>query len=140
MLHLADEHREAIARHGEQGYPEEICGFLVGRAAGDAKTVTTLLPIENVRQENRSRRFEISPDDFYRADVAARRSGETILGVYHSHPDHPARPSEYDREHAWPWYSYVIVAVHGGKAVDLTSWVLRDDGVQFDPEEIGGHA
>lgn len=134
MLHLTDAQRQAIARHGEDGYPEEVCGFLLGRAGHGRKTVTTLLPIENIRQENRARRFEIAPDDFYQADQAARGRGEEILGFYHSHPDHPARPSEYDRVHAWPWYSYIIVAVQGGKAADLTSWVLRDDGSQFDPE------
>ncbi len=136
MLHLTDEQRRAIEAHGERGYPEEICGFLLGQAPGGAKTVTALLPIENVRAENRARRFEISPDDFYQADRAARAKGEEILGFYHSHPDHPARPSEYDREHAWPWYSYIIVAVHGAKAVDLSSWILRDDGSQFDAEEV----
>lgn len=136
MLHLSGEHWTAIENHGERGYPEEICGFLLGKAGGDTKTVLRLLGIENIRQENRTRRFEISPDDFYRADRAARERGEEILGFYHSHPDHPARPSEYDRTHAWPWYSYIIVAVHGGRAVDLTSWVLRDDGSEFDAEEI----
>ena len=136
MLILTDEHREAIRLHGERGYPEEICGFLIGQSSGDTKTVARLLPIENIREENRRRRFEISPDDFYQADREARSSGEEIIGFYHSHPDHPARPSEYDREHAWPWYSYIIVAVHGGNAVDLTSWVVRDDGSQFDSEEL----
>ena len=137
MLILSEEHRDAIRAHGEQGYPEEICGFLIGQAAADVKAVITLLPIENIREENRARRFEISPDDFYRADRAARRDGQAILGFYHSHPDHPAIPSEYDREHAWPWFSYIIVAVHQAKAVDLTSWVLREDGSSFDPEEMG---
>ena len=136
MLILSEEHRQAVRTHGEQGYPEEICGFLIGQATGDVKTVTALLPIENIREENRARRFEISPDDFYRADRAARQEGKAILGFYHSHPDHPARPSEYDREHAWPWYSYIIVAVHQGNAVDLTSWVLREDGLLFDAEEM----
>ena len=136
MLTLSDEHRDAIRAHGERGYPEEVCGFLIGQASGDDKAVVRLLPIENIREENRARRFEIAPDDFYKADSAARDDGQAILGFYHSHPDHPARPSEYDREHAWPWYSYIIVSVQGGKAADLTSWVLKDDGSTFDAEEI----
>lgn len=136
MLNLTEEQRREIAAHGERGYPEEICGFLLGQASGDTKTVLSLLPIENIRQENRRRRFEISPDDFYQADMAARQGGRTILGFYHSHPDHPARPSEYDREHAWPWYSYIIVSVRNGRAADLTSWVLREDETRFDAEEI----
>jgi len=136
VLTLSDEHKDAIRAHGERGYPEEICGFLIGQASGDDKATVRLLPIENIREENRHRRFEISPADFYKADADARQSGEAILGFYHSHPDHPARPSEYDREHAWPWYSYIIVSVQNGKAADLTSWVLREDGSQFDAEEI----
>jgi proteasome lid subunit RPN8/RPN11 len=136
MLTISDEHKDAIRAHGELGYPEEICGFLIGQASGDDKAVVSLLPIENIREENRGRRFEISPDDFYQADAQARHDGQAILGFYHSHPDHPARPSEYDREHAWPWYSYIIVSVEKGRAADLTSWVLRDGGSQFDCEEI----
>jgi proteasome lid subunit RPN8/RPN11 len=136
VLTLSDEHKDAIRAHGERGYPEEICGFLIGQASGEDKAVNRLLPIENIREENRARRFEISPDDFYRADAQARAAGEAILGFYHSHPDHPSRPSEYDREHAWPWYSYIIVSVQGGKAADLTSWVLREDGCAFEAEEI----
>lgn len=136
MLTISDEQLDAIRAHGARGYPEEICGFLIGQASGDDKAVVRLLPIENIREENRQRRFEIAPDDFYKADADARASSEAILGFYHSHPDHPARPSEYDREHAWPWYSYIIVSVQQGRAADLTSWVLQEDGSRFDPEEI----
>jgi len=157
MLILPPQHRRAIEAHGEEGYPEEICGFLVGRAAGDAKTVETLVRIENAWAEaganaefagtggtdfataTRRRRFWIPPDEYFHADKAARARGQTILGFYHSHPDHPARPSQYDLALAreiFPGYSYVIVAVHNGKAADLTSWVLRDDGSQFDAEEV----
>ncbi len=136
MLTLSDEHKDAIRAHAERGYPEEICGFLIGQTSGDDKAAVRLLPIENIREENRQRRFEIAPGDFHKADSDARRDGQAILGFYHSHPDHPARPSEYDREHAWPWYSYIIVSVQSGKAADLTSWVLKEDGSQFDAEEI----
>lgn len=162
MLHLGEEHRRAIARHGEGGYPEEVCGFLLGRwDRDDVKTVARLLPIDNAwdhaaapasaaaefaaaggtefAEGTRRRRFWIPPDQYYRADREARAANETILGFYHSHPDHPARPSGHDlalARETFPGYSYVIVAVHGAKAVDLTSWVLRDDGSRFDPETI----
>jgi proteasome lid subunit RPN8/RPN11 len=149
MLHLGEEHRRAIARHGEGGYPEEVCGFLLGRwDRDDVKTVARLLPIDNAggtefAEGTRRRRFWIPPDQYYRADREARAANETILGFYHSHPDHPARPSGHDlalARETFPGYSYVIVAVHGAKAVDLTSWVLRDDGSRFDPETIADAA
>ena len=136
MLRLSDEHQCAIEAHGERGYPEEICGFLIGRSTGDEKTVETLLPIENIREENRTRRCEISPADFYHADRTARASGQAILGVYHSHPDHPARPSEYDREHAWPFYSYVIVAIAKRQPGEMTSWQLNEQTEAFEPQRI----
>lgn len=156
MLTLSDTDRHAIEEHGAEGYPEEICGFLIGRASGNNKTVETLVRIENAwadaggaaefadtgaefAGETRRRRFWIPPDEYFRADKAARERGQTILGFYHSHPDHPARPSRYDLDLAreiFPGYSYIIVAIHSAKAVDMTSWVLRDDGSQFDAEEI----
>lgn len=157
MLTLPSEHRRAIEIHGQEGYPEEICGFLIGQAAGDDKIVEALVRIENAwaeagasaefagaggsnfAAESRRRRFWIPPDEYFHADKAARAEGRTILGFYHSHPDHPARPSQYDLALAreiFPGYSYIIVAIHSGKAVDLTSWVLRDDESQFDAEEV----
>ncbi|MGH9353636.1 MAG: M67 family metallopeptidase, partial [Terriglobia bacterium] len=81
-------------------------------------------------------RFLIDPDDLRRAEKDARGRGIETVGFYHSHPDHPARPSEYDRDHAFPWYSYVIIAVEAGKAGRYTSWVLRDDRTQFDEERL----
>src|SRR5271169_191898 len=80
--------------------------------------------------------FSITPEDFRAAERAAAERGLDLLGWYHSHPDHPARPSEFDREHAWPWYSYVIVSVDGGVPKDLTSWQLEDDRSKFQPEVV----
>ena len=156
MLYLSDEHKQAIEAHGEEGYPDEICGFLVGSSAEDVRTVTRLVRIENTwddngapefaeagdafAKESRRRRFKIPPDEYYSADREARARGEAILGFYHSHPDHPARPSQYDLALAreiFPGYSYIIVAIHNARAVDMTSWVLRDDYTQFDAETVG---
>lgn len=155
MLKLTNEHWRAIEAHGENGYPDEVCGFLIGTASGDDKTVTRLVEIENTWDDagasefastgtdfsgaSRRRRFKIPPDEYYAADIAARERKETILGFYHSHPDHPARPSAYDlrlAQEIFPGYSYIIVAVHQRKAVDLTSWVLRDDYSMFDQETV----
>jgi proteasome lid subunit RPN8/RPN11 len=123
---------------------------------GEEKTVTRLIAIENTWDdggdpefaeagaafsgESRRRRFKIPPDEYYQADVQARERSETILGFYHSHPDHPARPSQYDLALAreiFPGYSYIIASVRQQRAAEMTSWVLRDDGSQFDQETIG---
>jgi proteasome lid subunit RPN8/RPN11 len=155
MLFLDEYNRATIALEAEAGYPDEICGFLIGRWDAEVKTVTRLLFINNNWEESgntefadagadfseasRRRRFKIPPEEYYQADKAARIDGETILGFYHSHPDHPARPSEYDlrlAQEIFPGFSYIIVSVRGGKAAEMTSSVLRDDYSQFDPEEI----
>jgi proteasome lid subunit RPN8/RPN11 len=92
----------------------------------------------NSREDSRRNRYLISPRELLAADRDAQKRGLDILGIYHSHPDHPARPSEYDREHALPWYSYIIVSVNRGVAGDLASWNLRDDRSAFDREELSG--
>src|SRR5579885_3116377 len=81
-------------------------------------------------------RFLITPEDFVQSEREARRRGVDILGFYHSHPDHPARPSEYDREHAWPWYTYLISKVDNGIPQETTAWVLSEDRLQFVPEQM----
>jgi proteasome lid subunit RPN8/RPN11 len=128
---LADE----IRRHGEAAYPAECCGALVGRADGAAKDVVRLWPAINRRTDD-PHRYLIAPDDLRRLEQDVRAAGQEIVGYYHSHPDHPARPSAFDTEHAWPWYSYVIVRIEGGRAADLASWVLDDDRPQMHPESL----
>ena len=133
-----------IEREGESGYPNEICGMLIGRdircAEGIDRTrrvVDRLEPGRNVFEAGEQyHRFSIDPRDQLRAERAAEKQGQMVLGYYHSHPDHPARPSEYDREHAWPFYSYVIVEIAKGRAADTTSWVLNDETKQFERQEI----
>ncbi len=118
----------AIAAHGERAYPDECCGVLLGREDRGERTIEGLLPIDNQWDASeRRRRFLITPDDMLRAEREARRQGLDVLGFYHSHPDAPARPSEFDREHAWPWYTYLIASVRDGKLDELTGWQLRDD-------------
>jgi proteasome lid subunit RPN8/RPN11 len=132
------EQRERIARHGESGYPDEICGFLLGTQADGAKTVREVVPVDNKWEETdeRRRRFMIAPEDFLRQERRAREAGWEILGFYHSHPDHPARPSETDREAAWPGYSYVIQSVRDARATEVHSWRLQDDREGYDEELI----
>jgi proteasome lid subunit RPN8/RPN11 len=118
---LADE----IRRHGEAAYPAECCGVLIGREEGDAKVVVRLEPAVNRRTDD-PHRYLIAPEDLLRLERALRGTGENIVGYYHSHPDHPARPSAFDTEHAWPWYSYLIVRIDGGQGADMASWVLDE--------------
>ena len=131
-LSLAAAVEHAIRRHGEETYPHECCGALVGR---DGR-VEAAVALPNTTDEGPRRRFLVRPSDYRQAEQRARELGGELLGFYHSHPDHPARPSEFDREHAWPWYSYVIVSVEAGTPGDLTSWRLADDRSKFQPEEV----
>lgn len=136
-LELTTEHDAAIRGHGERAFGQECCGFLLGRAEAETRTVVEVMPAVNDRgEEERHNRFTISPEAFLRAEKVARKEKLDVLGFYHSHPNAPARPSAYDLEHAWPWYSYVIVAVRDGHAKEMTSWVLDDDRSRFHEQAI----
>jgi len=135
-LSISDSLLDRIRYHGTSAYPLECCGLLLGRAARDGKSVVDLMPMQNSREDTPESRYLIAPDDLLVAEKEARKQGVDIIGVYHSHPDHPARPSNFDREHAFPWYSYIIVSVEKGEAIELTSWILRDDRSAFDPEDL----
>jgi len=128
---LADE----IRRHGEHAYPAECCGALIGRIDGESKEVAGLAPAVNRRTDD-PHRYLIAPEDLRELEVQARAAGHEIVGYYHSHPDHPARPSAFDAEHAWPWYSYLIVRIEQGRGADMASWVLDDDGPQMHSEPL----
>ncbi len=127
---------DAIRAHGEATFPHECCGLLVGRFEDSGKNVERIEPLPNEREESRHNRFLISPETLLRAERKARQDGCDIVGFYHSHPDHPARPSEFDREHAWPTYSYIIVSVLGGEAGEILSWTLSEDRSRFEREDI----
>ena len=133
---LAPADLEAIGRHGEASYPEECCGFLIGRAGEEETVVERIVSVANERQDSRHNRFLIHPETVLAAHQEARAAGLDVVGYYHSHPDHPARPSEFDREHAWPGLSYVIVSVAGGKVAEARSWRLSDDRDRFEEEAI----
>lgn len=128
---------DAIRAHGTSSYPEEGCGFLIGRD-GSPREVEEARPTRNVATESRGTRYLVDPQETLRLDRELRGSGREIVGFFHSHPDHPARPSEFDRGHAWPWYTYVIVAVEAGRPVDLRAWILEESETAraFREEEI----
>jgi proteasome lid subunit RPN8/RPN11 len=135
-IRLSKEHLGEVLAHARGDYPHECCGVLLGSAAGDEKVVASVHRLENVHEEGHERRYLISPDAMFRVEKEARAAGQSILGFYHSHPDHPAKPSEYDRDWAWPWYSYIIVAVAKGEPGEVTCWTLEDDRGAFQSEEI----
>jgi proteasome lid subunit RPN8/RPN11 len=145
---LSSEIAQKIREHGAETYPHECCGALLGRdldpaPASDAdlaklptREVLGLHPLVNRRDDSPRNRFSVTSDDVREAEKAASDRGIEVVGWYHSHPDHPAAPSEYDRDHAWPWYSYIIVSVADGKPQEMTSWRLGDDRSQFTGEDL----
>jgi proteasome lid subunit RPN8/RPN11 len=138
MTRLSAGAAERIRAEGERLYPDECCGFLLGLDdAGGTRVISEALPAANAREAGeRHHRFVIEADDFLRGELAARAKGLDVVGIYHSHPDHPALPSEYDREHALPYYSYIIVAVENGKAAAMAGFVLDADRSGFSREEM----
>ena len=127
-----------IHDHAKETYPEECAGALVGVDTGEIKLVVDVWRAENTHEDNKARRFLIEPLQIKEFEERALESDMYLLGFYHSHPDHPAKPSEYDREHAWPYYSYVIASVSGDNVGDMRSWVLKDDRSDYEEESIVG--
>lgn len=126
-----------IHAHGEDAYPEEGAGFLLGSDDGEQRHVTQLFTTENAREdEARHNRYLVTPEDYLKAEITADKLGLSLIGVFHSHPDHPNRPSEFDREWAQPFFSYVITSVNAGVAVESRSWRLAEDRSKFEEEKI----
>ncbi len=123
---------DAIRRHGSETYPDECCGALIGSDGH----VDEVFALPNTTEEGPRRRFLVRPQDYRQAERRASELGGGLLGFYHSHPDHPARPSQYDLDHAWPFFSYVIVAVREGVPEAMTSWRLQEDRTAFTEEEL----
>jgi proteasome lid subunit RPN8/RPN11 len=119
---------QGIRHHGEETYPHECCGALVGKGG----LVSEIVALPNTTEEGPRRRFLVRPSDYRLAESQATELGGELLGFYHSHPDHPARPSQYDLDHAWPTFAYIIVAVAAGAAADMTVWFLKDDRSIFE--------
>lgn len=135
VLRLPPEVRAAIVRHAAEAYPEECCGALIGRD-GEPRSVVRVVVAGNARSEDRDRRYLIEPGAVLAVQRGAEEDGLEVVGFYHSHPDHPARPSSFDRDHAWPWYSYVIVPATSSGAGAPRAWRLHDDRSGFDEQEI----
>ena len=127
-LNVTEAVDRAIRLHGQETYPHECCGALIGRS----DHVTDVVALPNTTEEGPRRRFLVRPSDYRLAEARATELGAELLGFYHSHPDHPARPSQFDLDHAWPTFAYIIVAVAAGAAGDMTVWYLKDDRSSFE--------
>jgi len=147
VINLLPEQIQIIRNHAESTYPEECCGIILGYLNNQTKTVIEIIPTENAwssesanfannnAEHSERQRYAIAPQVMLQVQKTARDKALNIIGIYHSHPDHLAIPSECDRQYAWPTYSYIIVSVQNGQADELLSWSL-DDHHQFQPETI----
>ncbi|MCK5352074.1 M67 family metallopeptidase [bacterium] len=136
MIRLKSADIEEIKHIAQKTYPHECCGVMVGSVENGVKTVTQLIPAENQRTDSPANRYLITPDLLNELEKKLKGTDRAIVGFFHSHPDVPARPSTYDQDHAWPWYSYVIVSVNKGEAGEIHNWKLKDDRSAFDAEKM----
>ena len=133
-LRLRAIHTERVHAQLCRAYPEEGCGVLVGRDEGERRIVERVVVFENQREDSRGNRYLITPEQILKAEREARDEGLDVVGFFHSHPDHPALPSAFDLEHAWPYYTYLIVSVERGRVADARAWRLAPDRSRFEPE------
>jgi len=137
IIEIPSQILDQIHDHGESTYPEEGAGLLLGKDDGNLRVVSAILILSNAREEGaRHNRYMLSPQDLFHAELEADRLGVDVIGVFHSHPDHPNLPSEFDRRNAVPWYSYIITSVDNGCSIESRSWRMVDDREQFEEEKI----
>jgi proteasome lid subunit RPN8/RPN11 len=137
ILKIASAIMEQIQQHGEEAYPGEGAGFMLGRSNVDFREVTAILRLPNAREESaQHNRYLLTPQDMLHSEQKAEKLGLEVIGVFHSHPDHPNQPSKFDRQWAMPWFSYIITTVNQGKALASRSWRLSDDRERFLEEMI----
>ena len=136
MIQLHGDDLEEIKQIARDIFPHECCGIFVGSVREEIKVVQEVVPAENQRTDSPANRFLITAEFLHSVEVRLRGTERSIIGFFHSHPDVAARPSDYDRDHAWPWYSYLIVSVIKGDPVEVLSWELKDDRSAFDPEAL----
>lgn len=136
-LHIPEDLLNELHTHGENAYPEEGAGFLLGVDSKGTRDIKSILTLANAREDAaRHNRYLLTARDMLYAEQEAARQGLDVVGVFHSHPDHPDQPSEFDREWAMPWFSYLITSVVEARAISSRSWRLREDRSAFTPEEI----
>ncbi len=136
---MSNDQLQLIKSHAKLTYPEECCGFLLGLDDSKKNRVRTIhraLSASNANQESRRTRYNIDPVEYIRADEEARRSNLNLVGFYHSHPDAPARPSQFDLNNAWAWYTYMVLSVQNGIPKDVFAWVLSEDRSGFNEDDL----
>ena len=138
QLSLAPEAEQYILQQLEADFPNEGCGFFYGTEEEDGQLRHVLLAeaVVNSKEGDQRRRFEISPLDYMKAERKALELGLNLLGIYHSHPNHPAIPSIHDLKQAVPYFSYIILSVQNGEAAELSSWRLNEERGEFEAEEV----
>jgi proteasome lid subunit RPN8/RPN11 len=136
MIEISTELLKRIKVHGEEIYDEECCGALFGNYNDEARSIYDLLEFQNEKEESRQNRFLITPNQYRLAERLAKERDLELLGFYHSHPDHPAQPSQFDTDNALPWFIYIIVSINKAKANNLTAWILKEDRSGFDHQKI----
>jgi len=135
-INLTDEIIKEFLKHAEEDYPHECCGFILGNFGNNESTGIEYFPALNTKEVNRERRFLIDPLAYQKAEDEADNRGLSIISIVHSHPDHPDKPSDFDRDHAWPGFSYIIVSVQKGKSKSYKSWQLHEKREFFIEENI----
>ena len=138
MLKIRKKALDKILAQAERDYPYETCGLLLGKIQGDVRVAFGAYETPNANPDRKNDRYEIDPKDYMKAEDKAREFGLEIVGVYHSHPDHPDRPSQFDEERAFEGFSYIIVSVQKGKAVSYRSWELMEGKFREEPVEVFG--
>lgn len=137
MLKISIDLIKSIKEYGELEYPNECCGIILGNFSEQGKNAQELIGVSNARDEaNRHNRFLITPKEMLKAEIYAHKKGLDVIGFYHSHPDHPSKPSQYDLDHAWPRYSYIIVSVDKAISQIVSSWELEDNRLKFNNEVL----
>ncbi len=135
-LKIVQEANAIMEDHVVTGFPNEVCGFFFGTESSTERHITSVRKVDNAKDGDKKRRFEISPFDYMKAEAFALKEGVQLLGVYHSHPQHPAIASEHDLKQAVPFFSYVIYSVIDGKIDDIKSWQLDENNSQFIEEQV----
>ncbi len=138
-MKIGPEHVRAIEEHARRGYPHEVCGVLVGSGAAEV-AVEAVIPVVNGERDAPRVRYQIAPEDLLRIQRESRESRRDVVGFYHSHPDHPPRPSETDRRIAAEGLSdgvvHVVVSVDGAGRTTPKAWVFRDAAQAFEEEPL----
>lgn len=134
-VRLPRELLDAIGEDARESYPNECCGFLIAEpeplGASSPRSIVSVDRAPNSFAGEKRRRFLLRPEEVRAAEQRAEATGRLLAGFYHSHPDHPARPSRFDQDHAWPWYTYIVVTVEEGRLGTARAYELNADTLEF---------